>query len=131
MELRRHKAIKAIISTCHNWIEKLRDTYECPMRDDYSYACGSILLGAFTKEMHRLGYLSPKLEIPFAGQSFESICKNVKEIKSPQWCHPASHYSRWHDCNLQSTLSPDVDAIMANTQGLHLHDFKDRAKELN
>lgn len=133
LEFQRYHAIEAIISTCHGWIQRFRDTYTCPMKDDQSFSCSSILLGALTKEMHRLSYLSPELEIPFEGRSIESIYKNVREMTSPIWCHDCNFgyhnyhrekYHRPHTCSLQSTLGPSVDAILEDIQGLDLNKFK-------
>ncbi|CAO2658135.1 Nn.00g073950.m01.CDS01 [Neocucurbitaria sp. VM-36] len=136
IELRRYQAIDAVISICYNWIEKLReDTYVCQEDIENSFACGSMLLGALTKHLHRLGWLLAKPEIPFAGHSFENICKTIKEVEAPFW---SSEYtqrrygnSSWHGCGLQSTtIGPEIDAVLKSTQGLNLHDFIDRAKEM-
>ncbi|KAF2124917.1 hypothetical protein P153DRAFT_300543 [Dothidotthia symphoricarpi CBS 119687] len=132
LELRRYQVIDSIMSICHDWIPKFCDEYNCPEDSDSSFACGSVLLGALTRGMHRLGCLSPKPEIPFDGHSFHTISKAVKELPTPEWwSETRSRYSNSHECSLKDTVGPDIDAVVANIRGLNLCDFRDRAKELD
>jgi hypothetical protein len=87
-----------------------------------------MLLGALTKEMKRLNILHPRPQAPFDGWSFEKLCQEVQSMKSPSWIE---EYSRnRHQCTLENTIRPGIDALLAATGGLNLDDFKDRAEEV-
>lgn len=86
--------------------------------------------------MHRLGYLTPKPEVPFRGISFRLLQDGLNSLSSPDWFYerirePYGYRSEKeyvkHPCNLSSTVIKSLRKI--GVTGLDLERFKDRAEE--
>jgi hypothetical protein len=90
-------------------------TYICPINSICSFQCGSMLLGALTKETDSLGLLSTRLERPYLGQTFDALCVKTRSIQSSTWLH--SSYSP-HSCDVSTAVNSIVDQAVANVAGL-------------
>ncbi len=78
-----------------------------------------MLLGALTKEMHRVKLMSPRPEIPFSGHSLDSICVRIRSMKSELWWHNA--YDQ-HECNISSMSDSIVEWTLAMAKGLNMNE---------
>jgi hypothetical protein len=90
-------------------------TYICPINSIYSFQCGSMLLGALTKETDSSGLLSTRLQRLYLGQTFDALCVKTRLMQSGTWSH--SHYSP-HSCDVSTAVSSIVDQAVANVAGL-------------
>jgi hypothetical protein len=91
--------------------------YSCPFDAGHSSSCGSMLLGALMREMQRTCLLLPRLETPYLGRSFDTVCDTVRVMDSGTWYH--SIYSH-HECRLSTTMISIVDSAIASVEGLGL-----------
>jgi hypothetical protein len=101
--------------------------YECPESDHHSFQCGSIMLGALTKELRRTSLLSPRPEVPFLKLSFDSVCDLVTSIQSPIWFMKEisrRYHTAEHTCDLKITVSAMKKTATAATTGLKLSEIK-------
>ncbi|KAF2833803.1 hypothetical protein CC86DRAFT_311913 [Ophiobolus disseminans] len=128
LRTRRAQTIKKALETCHQCMNEWADDYHCAKGVRNSFACGSILLGALMKGLHRLKLLSPPPSAPFPGWSIVSICQNLAQIPSATW-YDRGNSSRRHDCTLENTLHPKIALILSQVKGLILEDFRDRGEE--
>lgn len=94
-----------------------------------------MLSGALIKEMNRLGYLTPKPEVPFHGLSVRLLQGRLDSLTSPVWfserprgltLHREEVYMK-HPCSFSSTVMRDLREV--EVIGLDLKQFKDRAEE--
>ncbi|KAF2127448.1 hypothetical protein P153DRAFT_67816 [Dothidotthia symphoricarpi CBS 119687] len=122
---KRYQVIESVIEPLHALLDKYRNSkYVCPRNDDLSFQCGSFLLGALTRELDRLDLFSPRPEIPFYKITFDSLCKLVQNIMSPEWRHSgySSHgYSSQnilHACSLKTEVTGIVNKATAGLEGL-------------
>ncbi|KAF1997269.1 hypothetical protein P154DRAFT_606539 [Amniculicola lignicola CBS 123094] len=116
IDLRRLQAIEDIVSRLHELLDGYRSaTYSCAVGNVYSFQCGSMLLGALTKQLDEAKLLSPRLEVPFAERSFGDICGTVRLMTSPGWIHRKG--SGLHTCSLATTLESCIDTV-TGTKGL-------------
>jgi hypothetical protein len=69
------------------------------------------------KEMERGCLLLPRLETPYLGRSFDTVCDTVRAMDSDTWYH--SVYSQ-HECRLSTTAIWIVDSAIAGVEGLGL-----------
>ena len=103
-------------------------TYSCDQSRQSldSFLCGSFLLGALTRELDRLGLLSPRPEVPFHGLSFEDICVKARKVQSPSWKSSAysDYYGSMHTCNLTAIVEGEIVAIATTIEGLILEEYK-------
>ena len=96
-------------------------TYTCPASSNYSFLCGSMLLGALTKQMDLLDLFSPRLRRPYLGQTFDVFYATVGSMKSEAWYHSGySHSGYSHSCNMGTAVKSIVDAAVAKVAGLSL-----------
>jgi hypothetical protein len=132
MEHKRYQAIEKLVSSLHGWLDEFRgSSYNCASGNQYSFTCSSMLLGALTKEMDRIGCLNPRPEVPFPQLSVEELYREVQEITSPTWSEANSrgYYGNAHPCSFQDTVKSSATTIMNELRGLDLSDFKDRGVE--
>ncbi|KAL3488392.1 hypothetical protein BJX62DRAFT_240087 [Aspergillus germanicus] len=82
MELHRLQEIGKAILLLQNTLDAfLNAEHGC------SFECSAIMYGALTKELHRVGLLSPLLPVaPFRGWAYRQLLEKVSSIKSPTWC---------------------------------------------
>jgi hypothetical protein len=92
-------------------------TYTCPIDSSYSFRCGSILLGALTKEMDSLDLISPRFKRPCLGQTFDALCVKARSMESETWYR--SGYSP-HSCIVSTAVNSIVDLAVASVAGLGL-----------
>lgn len=84
-------AIEAVINELHTLVDKFRSVdYVCPLGSQHSFFCGSVLLGALTKELDRWEMLSPRPEVPFQNMSLSGLRTQLKRRQgnSPSTCIP-------------------------------------------
>jgi hypothetical protein len=131
MEEKRRQAIKELISSLHEWLDKFRgNSYECCRGSQYNFACSSMLLGALTKEMDRSGLWDPRPYFPFQRLSFDSLYNNVHAMESPTGPERnGGYYGNPHTCGFQNTVKNGVDQIKDELVGLNLRHFKDYDEE--
>ncbi|KAF1960015.1 hypothetical protein CC80DRAFT_438439 [Byssothecium circinans] len=131
IEHKRYQMINELVETLHvQLLNYRRDGYSCPQGSDNNFMCSSVLLGALTKEMDRMGYLSPRPEVPFNGLSFERLCTEVGEMRTPIWHYkPANRCSDYysHSCSFSGKIQSSIEMITGKGVGLDLHTFVDRA----
>lgn len=129
MEQKRCQAIGNLISMLKTWLQKFQgSSHECPRGSKYNFACSSMLLGALTKEMNRIGLLGCWLREPFQHLSFDDLYNNIHTMESPPWTEPKNdgYYGNLHPCGFKNTVKNDADRIKAELTGLNLEDFKVR-----
>jgi len=124
LEHHRTSLIQEAIGVCQGWFDKLCGTYSCICDKAVSFECGSMLLGALTKQMNNMGILTPKPVAPFSGFSLEELQNSIKSIRTPKWCF--KNHSE-HPCSLDSVIH-EVSDVIDRAQGLVLSDFVDRAE---
>jgi hypothetical protein len=91
--------------------------YSCPIDADYSFRCGSMLLGMLLKEMELKCFSSPRPRAPYFGQSFDVICDTARTMESEIWYH---NKYEGHGCSLSTAVASIVDAAVASVEGLGL-----------
>jgi hypothetical protein len=115
--------MESIIGQLHDLLETyLSATYECPRDTSLSFQCGSFLLGALTRELHRKELLSPRPQIPFVELSFNGLCDKVTSFQSPVWCHAYSYEHAY--CSLSDKAREIVTAATTEVIGLNLRKMK-------
>ncbi|KAF2848991.1 hypothetical protein T440DRAFT_490845 [Plenodomus tracheiphilus IPT5] len=133
LDCTRSRTIQGVVSSGLHWLETFNSAWRCEYDPTRSFECGSMLLGALSKELKRIGFRSPKPSAPFGGKSVESVCKDVRSIRSPLWQSQAkgreATNDEVHTCSFMDTLLPDIEDILLNTEGLELADFEDRGEE--
>lgn len=133
IESTRSLTIQAIVSTGVYWLETFNTGWRCEYDITRSFECGSMLLGALCKELKRIGFQSPKPTAPFSGKSVESVCKDVRSIRSPTWQYQGKGEHATdepvHYCGFGDTIILESENILANAEGLRLADFEDRGEE--
>lgn len=105
--------------------------YVCPVSEDQSFTCGSLLSGALTKELEILD-LTPYPSKPFDGMSLETLRWKIGCIRAVSWCAPQDWrtdvYGRRtsipdaaHACNLKNQVSVNL-AKYGMSSGLSLEE---------
>jgi hypothetical protein len=126
MEHKRYQAIEELVSNLHGWLDKFRgNSYTCSQGNHYNLACSSMLLGALTKEMDRVGCWFPRPEVPFQPFSFNEWYGNMAALQAPTW-FGLSRDRYQHSCGFSNTVEKDAGRITAKLNGLNLLDFVDR-----
>ncbi|KAH7357590.1 hypothetical protein BKA66DRAFT_552777 [Pyrenochaeta sp. MPI-SDFR-AT-0127] len=132
INLERHAAIEELIKGLHNLLDKYRSVdYSCPSNSAHSFSCGSILLGALTREMDRLSLLMPRPRAPFLNLSFDDVCEKILTIKSPEWyIHgSSSHYGHGrHSCTLDEAINAVVSRAGETVAGVNISQSKKSKK---
>jgi hypothetical protein len=124
IELKRYQAIKELVSSLHGWLDKFRgSSYSCKEASQHDHACSSMLLGALTKAMDRLGCWLPRPVFPFQHMSFDELYNGVDALIAPTW-NTRPYYD--HPCGFQDTVIQDARRISEKLAELDLWDFKDR-----
>ncbi|KAI1318488.1 hypothetical protein F5Y16DRAFT_117966 [Xylariaceae sp. FL0255] len=110
--------IDQIIDLLHGLLVDFRDG-----RNQCSFECSSILLGALMKELYDRG-LEPKRDSLYDGHSLVSLKLAVSSIRSPKW-KPVASASTFggtpqpHSCDLASIIQLKMKDL-ANVEGLKL-----------
>jgi hypothetical protein len=113
----------SIIGQLHDLLETyLSTSYTCPHSTEVSFQCGSFLLGALTKELHRMEFLSPRPQIPFVELSFDGLCDKLMSLQSPVW-YRANRYAH-NCCDLTDKVREIVTAATTEVTGLDLKEMK-------
>jgi len=124
MESRRTQTIAKALDVCRYWMDKFETDWRCEVPRD-SHQCGSMLLGALSREMRRLGLRSPEPHAPYDGLSVESVCRDILDMQSPSW---TGDDGKAHPCTFCDEIDPEIDRILEETKGLKLDDFVDRSE---
>lgn len=118
-------------------LEDLLDDFRLD-RTACAFECNAIRYGTLTKELSSRGLLFPRPTTPFIGLNFENIVTSVGNIQDPQRGEmptepKPNHYSyshssaikpnKVHSCQLKSLITPVIQLISANVNGLSLSDF--------
>lgn len=118
MDNRRFRAIESILFELAEQVRVYRSTtYTCPIDSVYSFRCGSMLLGALTKQIDSSNLDIPQLERPYSRRTFDNLCATVVSMKSETWLH--GHYTD-HDCNITTAVKLIVKTAIAKIAGLDL-----------
>ncbi|KAJ1325989.1 hypothetical protein MN608_09190 [Microdochium nivale] len=143
------KITEAINSRREARIRQILDILDAFQRDlledrsGHSFECSSILLGALTKELRRIGLLGQDLQLSIDDQSIESILETLGKIQSPQ-CKPKCTSTSFgssnifsstsHDgqyCHLQSIIQSKLGFLgKATAVGLEMADFGGKGDKL-
>ncbi|RYN23429.1 hypothetical protein AA0112_g9345 [Alternaria arborescens] len=119
----RYQAIEFFIEGLHDRLEKYRSTdYVCPYDANWSFLCGSFLLGGMMKELSRLGLYQPRPEVPFTSLSFNNLCDLVRDIRDVQWSIGGSWNE--HPCTLRAAIITLIKDVSTAIGGLNLGDLK-------
>jgi hypothetical protein len=115
--------MESIIGQLHDLLETyLSTSYTCLHEIDVSFQCGSFLLGALTRELHRMGFLSPRPQIPFVELSFNGLCDKVTSFQSPVWYQSYGYEHAY--CSLTDKVREIVTAATTEVTGLDLKEMK-------
>jgi hypothetical protein len=115
--------MESIIGQLHDLLETyLSTSYTCLHDTNASFQCGSFLLGALTRELHRMGFLSPRPQIPFVELSFNGLCDKVASLQSPVWYQSHRHQHAY--CSLEDKVREIVTAVTIEVTGLDLKEMK-------
>jgi hypothetical protein len=115
--------MESVVEGLYQRLEEYRRIdYACPYDSSASFQCGSFLLGGMLKEMSRLDFSRPRPEIPFPGLSFDALCGQVQDMKTPRWFY--GH--RQHPCNLNTVTTTLIAEVSSTIRGLQLGDIKHR-----
>ncbi|CAI6338348.1 unnamed protein product [Periconia digitata] len=130
-EHERYRNLNNVFDCVQAWSDTWRDPcYQCTKWGASSFPCASMLLGALTIEMHRLGYITPRPEIPFNYLSVALVCQQIRDFAEPRWYSEMHSYGRAdHVCSLEETVKKDVVKIKNKLAGLKMDEFKDRAED--
>lgn len=121
----RYQAIDFVVESLHERLERYRSIdYVCPYGDNYSFECGSFLLGNMMKELTRLNLYQPRPEVPFPSLSFKDLCNRVRGIRPACWA-PEGHYHS-HSCTLDAAMETLIEDVSTAVGGLNLGDLKKR-----
>lgn len=118
-----------MIDDVHTLLERYRSKdFVCPIGAANSFACGSFLLGALSKELDKHTLFLPRPEVPFNDLSFDDICGNLRAIESPAWATPNNNngyygYSK-HGCNLSTAMQKIIADAGVAVVGLELEKMK-------
>jgi hypothetical protein len=122
IDSKRNQAMESIMGQLHDLLETyLSTSYMCPHDTDVSFQCGSFLLGALTRELHRTELLSPRPQIPFVELSFNGLCDKVTSLQFPVWLQRDRYR---HACNLRIKVGEIVIAVTNQVTGLSLKKMK-------
>ncbi|OJI99232.1 hypothetical protein ASPVEDRAFT_50748 [Aspergillus versicolor CBS 583.65] len=90
------------------------------------FECSSIMYGALTREMHKVGLLSPRPAAPFVGWSRRGLVQKIRSFRDPQWIlgtdissYRRTYSSDYHEC-LDSSFASIFGKPNETTQGLDL-----------
>jgi hypothetical protein len=129
IDARRYQAIKSIIGQLHELVEKYRSSsYKCPQDGDWSFDCGSLLLGTLTKELDRMELLSPRPEVPFTNLNFNGLCNMLRTLKPPMrldYMLDGNGNRIRHACNLGVPVLFIVNQANNSVFELNLEETKD------
>jgi hypothetical protein len=132
LETHRSKLIGEVIGVCQEWFDNFGGAYSCTEESGQSFACGSMLLGALTRQLNNIGILSPKPAAPYSGFSLEGLQRHIQSIKTPTW-YFQNGYSGFiadykeYSCSLDPVIQ-EVNRVVDGARGLVLSDFVDRAE---
>ncbi|CAN9250766.1 unnamed protein product [Alternaria alternata] len=132
IETRRSELIQGVIGVCQGWFDKFCSGYWCIRDEKCSFECGSMLLGALTRQMNNMAILSPRPAAPYAGLSVTGLRYGIKSIKAPDLHiryerRSRSPEYRKHPCSLDPVIS-EVNQLYNRAYGFRLHEFVDRAE---
>ncbi|KAH7125634.1 hypothetical protein B0J11DRAFT_310897 [Dendryphion nanum] len=124
----RFQAIESIISQLYDLQEILfSEDYQCQSNSKSSHECGSMLYGVLTKEIHRLGLMSPYPEPPFEGLGFQDLSNKLQTMKKSRWGTSADsqNYRGFvhHTCSVITEVQPMINKTSEKLCGLVLADF--------
>ncbi|OAL48842.1 hypothetical protein IQ07DRAFT_588915 [Pyrenochaeta sp. DS3sAY3a] len=123
IELARQQAIDLVLTKLHDLRQSYRDSgYKCITSSEDSFLCGSMLYGALTKELDRMGLL-PRPAKPFPDLNLWELQSKVKGIACTDWSRPYRHYTH-QMCDLNTKVGEIVDNAIVNARGLDLKDFQ-------
>lgn len=127
IDLRRYQIIESLMSGLTTQLDIHRSaTYTFPKNSNYSFLCGSMLLGTLTKRLDEATLFSPRPEIPFLGKRFDALCVQIVLMQSEMWLQDRHHRRR---CNIHTALKFTIDSAFDNTGGLELRDKVFQARE--
>jgi len=132
IETCRSELIEGAIDVCQGWFDKFCSGYCCIQDEKCSFECGSMLLGALTRQMNNMAILSPRPTAPYAGLSFAELRYGIKSIKAPDLHiryerRSRSPEYRKHPCSLDAVIR-EVNQVYKRADGLRLREFVDRAE---
>jgi len=84
LETRRLDLIQEVVDVCNRWTNQFCGAYQCSRDKNQSFNCGSILLGALTKQMYNM-HISWTTAEPFSGLSLEELGHGIKSMRMPTW----------------------------------------------
>ena len=126
LDLKRYQAIEAVIDTLQILFDKFRrHDYNRPQGNQYSFVCGSVMLGALTRELDWWEMLSPRPEFSFQNMSFSDVSTKVKAVTPFNWCPYNGGYNSYqHPCRLSTMVIDAVDKIALGLKGLSINDIR-------
>ena len=122
MEKKRRELIAALVCEVYTLLDNHRSVdYICPTSEDDSFLCGSVMLGALTKEVEAMG-LAPRPSEPFDNLSLNDLHNKISDILAVYWRTPSSrNYDSdyLHPCNLRDQMD-DMRETHITSAGLCL-----------
>lgn len=118
----RMQATGTIFSQLQALIDEYRcQSYTCPTGD--SFECGSMLLGALTKEMELQG-LFPVPTAPFIGWSISELYTKIQRLRSPSWSSSSKSKKSRHRCDLGARIMAIANPVTHLADGPRLEDLE-------
>lgn len=120
----RQELIEQIIYGLHNLISYFH------RRDNCSFECSSILIGALMKQMRSNRLLDPKPSRPYLGHSVARTTATIRNFASPRWSDTRVSRSfgrsscEVHPCTPAAFMDPTVSSLADGVKGLKLKDFR-------
>lgn len=127
MDSKRCQVIEFVVAQLHDSRERFgSNDYVCPVNENSSFDCGSIMMEALTEGMRNVGLTCPRPEVPFSTLSFIYLYSAVDDIASPVWSAVGgkkASQSQQHGCHLIDTIAGIVFGAMNSIVGLDLFDL--------
>lgn len=98
-------------------------------RDNCSFECSSILIGALTKQMHSNRLLDPKPSNPYLGYSVARTTATIRNFASPRWSdtRASRRFGRSsfeaHPCTLEGLYGSHCEQLGGRRKGIEIEGF--------